>query len=394
MRLLIATESNAPSGGIQTYLQTLLPELVARGHQVALLVARREAAPHDSIDPQNVCEHVWDVSDGKQSGNWQACAAWRPACVLLHGMNNVHAEECLTSLFPAVWFAHGFSGSCVSGTKMHAWPHAVPCERRFGTACLALYYPRRCGGLHPLTALHDFQVVARRHAVMARCRCVLVASRFMQQEYQREGFPAVEVLPYPPTLVTPPRFAAPVATPHRLVFMGRLTPLKGVALLLRALPGAAARLGRPLFLQVAGSGPELGNLQRLARALAVPAEFCGQLSRAACASLLDAAHLLVVPSLWPEPFGLVGVEAAGRGVPAVAFDVGGIRDWLLEGESGELTATLTAESFCAAMVRALDSPSHYQHLCAGARRSAERFTLAAHLDSLDALLERHLQYSR
>ena len=48
------------------------------------------------------------------------------------------------------------------------------------------------------------------------------------------------------------------------------------------------------------------------------------------------ADLLVVPSLWPEPFGLVGLEAARHRLPVAAFAVGGIPDWLRPGVNGYL----------------------------------------------------------
>ena len=46
--------------------------------------------------------------------------------------------------------------------------------------------------------------------------------------------------------------------------------------------------------------------------------------------------MLVVPSLWPEPFGLVGLEAARHRLPVAAFAVGGIPDWLRPGVNGYL----------------------------------------------------------
>jgi len=45
---------------------------------------------------------------------------------------------------------------------------------------------------------------------------------------------------------------------------------------------------------------------------------------------------LVISSVWPEPFALVGQEAMRYGVPVVAFDAGGIREWLLDKENGFL----------------------------------------------------------
>ena len=45
-----------------------------------------------------------------------------------------------------------------------------------------------------------------------------------------------------------------------------------------------------------------------------------------------------MPSVWPEPFGLVGIEAGCVGLPAAGFGVGGIPDWLRPGETGELAS--------------------------------------------------------
>jgi glycosyltransferase involved in cell wall biosynthesis len=51
-------------------------------------------------------------------------------------------------------------------------------------------------------------------------------------------------------------------------------------------------------------------------------------------ALLDETSVFVFPSLWPETMGIVGVEALSRGVPVVASDVGGVREWCVDGETG------------------------------------------------------------
>ena len=141
--------------------------------------------------------------------------------------------------------------------------------------------------------------------------------------------PASRVDPEPPT--TKPRS-------DRILFIGRITALKGWRELLDALPRAAAALGRRLTLVVAGDGPDRGAFEAEARRRNMPAEFLGWLGADQLDAEMRSADVLAVPSVWPEPFGLVGLEAGCVGLPAVAFAVGGISGWLVPGMSGELAA--------------------------------------------------------
>jgi glycosyltransferase involved in cell wall biosynthesis len=73
----------------------------------------------------------------------------------------------------------------------------------------------------------------------------------------------------------------------------------------------------------------------------------------------------------------------------VAYGVGGIHDWLIPGESGELAPgdPPTVEGLAAAIVRALGDPAHYANLCRGALEVAARFTLQTHLTKLESILD-------
>jgi glycosyltransferase involved in cell wall biosynthesis len=174
----------------------------------------------------------------------------------------------------------------------------------------------------------------------------------------------------------------------RIVFLGRLTKLKGVHYLLPAIPIAAQKLNMPLSLVVAGDGPERESLQRQARTLGVMAEFRGWVHSSQTPDLVRQADLLAVPSLWPEPFGLVGIEAGSAGLPAVAYAVGGIPDWLVAGHSGEIAPgdPPTVEGMAAAIVRALADPAHYARLSRGAWETAKRFSLETHLSMVEDIL--------
>ena len=100
-------------------------------------------------------------------------------------------------------------------------------------------------------------------------------------------------------------------------------------------------------------------------------------------SVIYFAHsdLLVVPSLWPEPFGLVGPEAGHSGLPAAAFDVGGIADWLKDGVNGYLAPgdPPSSEGLAKAITRCLSDPANYQCLRQGAIESARHFSMRTHV---------------
>src|SRR6185295_1565509 len=110
---------------------------------------------------------------------------------------------------------------------------------------------------------------------------------------------------------------------------------------LEALPIIQQALNRPLHVTFAGDGLQRELWQQRATRLQGTCEglsfdFPGWVSGDRYESLLAGSDLLVMPSLWPEPFGLSGPEAGLRGVPVAAFDVGGISDWLKDGVNGYL----------------------------------------------------------
>ncbi|MCQ6458653.1 glycosyltransferase family 4 protein, partial [Vibrio parahaemolyticus] len=69
------------------------------------------------------------------------------------------------------------------------------------------------------------------------------------------------------------------------------------------------------------------------------------------ASYYGRAQFVVMPSRMPEPFGLVGLEAMAAGVPVIASDVGGVREWLEDGRNGIAVPFGDAAAMAAAMDR-------------------------------------------
>jgi glycosyltransferase involved in cell wall biosynthesis len=190
-----------------------------------------------------------------------------------------------------------------------------------------------------------------------------------------------------------PRPPAPGPRPWRLLFLGRMDFLKGGGTLLEALPQARAALDRPLHVTFAGEGPMRGDWQRQAarvqaRAAGLTVEFPGWVTGPERDRIMAGSDLVVMPSLWPEPFGLSGPEAGLRGVPAVAFAAGGMPDWLQDGVNGHLAPAdpPTAAGLAGAIVKCLRDEGAHARLCRGAAEVARRFSMERHLAGLMRVL--------
>ena len=134
----------------------------------------------------------------------------------------------------------------------------------------------------------------------------------------------------------------------RLVCVGRLIPIKGHLVLLRAL--AQARLRVPgITLDVAGRGPLGPALQAYARELGIDeaVRFLGFVSPVENA--FEEAAVAVVPSLG-EGFGMVALEAMERARPVIASSVGGLPEIVADGETGLVVPPADAGTLAEAMV--------------------------------------------
>jgi len=392
MRILLTTANQSIVGGIEKYVQQIIPALLDREHEIALLYEHRSADGSETVDPPGARLPIWYWQDVSPSSPvWRQLIDWNPDVVYSQGLGSLGVENVLLDRYPTIWYAHVYNGTCITGRKCHAFPKLTACTREFGPACLALYYPRRCGGLNPLRAAHMYRMQAERNHRLADYKQILVASRHMYAEYERHGVSPEKLglLPLPvPDLVPEPNQPTSRQPNGSILFVGRLTDLKGVDYLIRAVPIAAKNLGRPLTLKIGGDGPGRESLARLAGQSGVKVEFTGWLNVEQKKHALQNADLLAVPSLWPEPFGLIGIEAGCYGLPAVGYAVGGITDWLIAGETGEIAPgnSPTVEGLADAITRALGDPTHYARLCRKAWELSRQFTLEKHVTKLDAIL--------
>ncbi|HEY1832913.1 MAG TPA: glycosyltransferase family 4 protein [Solirubrobacteraceae bacterium] len=170
----------------------------------------------------------------------------------------------------------------------------------------------------------------------------------------------------------------------RILFLGRVTPYKGVSVAIEALAMLRAE-GQPRATLVV-VGPEDTDHGTEMRALAArlgtgdAVDFRGQLAPEEAARELAHAHALIVPSIWQEPFPLVTIEGALARVPLVASDVGGIGEGMHHEEHALLFEGGDARGAANALARTLGEPEQTEARVARALERAQEFRIGPYLE--------------
>lgn len=148
------------------------------------------------------------------------------------------------------------------------------------------------------------------------------------------------------------RLMPEVPRDRSLAFLGRLVSDKGVDLLLEAMKMLRAG-GLEPDLTIIGTGPEEENLRRLSGELGLKAQvtFAGYRFGDILARILNQHRVLVVPSRWAEPFGVVALEGIACGCVVVGSEEGGLKEAI--GPCGFTFENGNAEALAAALQRAL-----------------------------------------
>lgn len=210
--------------------------------------------------------------------------------------------------------------------------------------------------------------------------CVISPSQFTADQHRAGGVTRpIEILPLFSVFESP---SEPVAVaPNSFVFVGRVTPSKGLEAVLRVfaqLPGQQ--------LAVIGDGDQQIALQNVYGGLA-NINFMGRLPQTELAQHYASATALIFPSLAPETFGLAVVEAASCGTPSLVRAGSGASPEIVEQSGGGLVYS-SDEELGRLVQRLASRPIERQALGASARAAYEQhYTLAAHLNRYEALVE-------
>lgn len=201
----------------------------------------------------------------------------------------------------------------------------------------------------------------------------ITPSDFMRRKLVESGWPSDRIMVVPNMVAVPNTQVDPAAGQY-VAYAGRISPEKGVQVLLEA----TRRTGIPL--RLAGDPSAMPEIVQNAPPTCI---FVGRLSRQQLTRLYQGAAFLVVPSLFYEPFGLVATEAMSLGLPVLATRTGGLPEVVEDGVTGLLVPPGNVEELTEKMALLWNDVELCRHMGRAARnRVAQEFSEEVHYPHL------------
>ncbi len=383
--VLMVTPRWARDGGVGAHVEESAALIAGQGVKVSVLAALIESEQRIPGVTLHQRRDLFNPEVGAAAKLEEALSS-KPQLVHVHQVDDPAIVNVLRARGPVVISAHGYT-ACPSGVYYFRPGHE--CTRSHGPACMPNMILRGCAHARNPSKLPAKYRNARRSLEAVQAADMAVSySTAVDRHLAANGILARRIVPYFPTMNA--KHGSGHSARRRVVFAGRIVAPKGVDVLVRA-----AREVEAEFV-VCGDGPRLEPMRRLAQRLGVEqrVRFSGWLAGEDLAQELAEASVVAIPSVWPEPFGLVGIEGFAAGRPAVGSATGGIGDWLDHGVSGLTVAPGDPGALARSLEELLRDPQLQQRMGeAGRRTVSERFSPERHLAAvLEAYAAAHASW--
>lgn len=350
--------------GTEKYIKEIIDSLQERGHESALFVQKVCGGNRPVKALVSANENLQRLKSMVNS--------FKPDVIHIHNITNYRLLDYLLTAGPVLKSIHEFRPFCI--------PRRIPpqsdehCNIYLSPTC----FKTGCFSLSPMSIYRYIVEKKGGHRIRKFPR-FWVYSNFMKQfvDPLLPSSAQVDVVNYyyDPPADDPP----PLPQEDRVFSAGRLVVDKGYHLLFDAL----SRLETQPEVRLAGEGDQEQNLRNQASRLHLDIDFLGYHPPTELLKHYHWCKVAVFPSDYPEPFGIVGLESMGAARPVVAFDVGGVTDWLKDGKNGFVVARGDVQAYSDRIKTLLnDTDLACRMGQTGRQMLLERFSSKQHVDQL------------
>lgn len=388
MKILIVNDYSTPTGGTEIYCLKLRSLLREAGHDARLFSS--------SVGNKNLRQadfECWGTNNkiiNRFLQTFNPISSLKLKKVLKKFQPDVvHLNIFLSQLsplilhvlkkVPVIYTAHWYKMICPKGTKL--LPNQEQCSFKAGKACIQAeclpFY------LWWIDMIQLWLISLYKNNI----DLLLANSKFTTKKFTQEGISTDTSLPY--FVERSNILKYPTSERATVCFIGRLVPEKGLKVLIKAMNILLEKLPSARLL-VVGDGPEKRSLERFSKDLKLSEsiEFLGFVPNEELNDVLFRSHVLAIPSIWAEPFGIVGIEASARGLPVVATRGGGLEEIVENNSNGFLVNPGNAEELADKLYSILTDSELAQRMGKyGHEKAMRKFTKHKHLHDLTAIYE-------
>ena len=387
MRLLFVHERFGALAGAESNAFTTATALKRRGHDIAILhgppTGKGESAWQETFS-QRFSLGKKDNASRVQS----ALAEFRPDLAYVHKMADLEVIEALVAArVPLVRMVHDHDIYCMRSYKYNYFSRKI-CTRAAGPFCVfpcgAFLARNNNGSAFPVKFV-SYREKKKEIALNKKFQRMIVVSQYMREELLRNGFDPAKIEIHPPTPPVGDRnLRSNFSERNLILFAGQIIRGKGVDVLLESL----ALLREPFECIIFGDGTHRPFCEALSRKLNLQdrVRFAGFVPQEELKNFYRECTVVAISSLWPEPFATIGMEVMRYALPVVAFDAGGISDWLMDGHNGFLVPWMDRVQFAGRLEELLkNKPLARQMGEHGLEMATQQFSFSRYIQDLENL---------
>ncbi|WP_294965504.1 glycosyltransferase family 4 protein [Sulfurimonas sp.] len=259
----------------------------------------------------------------------------KPDIIYVHQVADIEVLKQLSQIeIPVIGFIHDHKHFCLREHKYTTIGHKT-CTQAVGANCYS------CLGFinkkkdFPYISINSVSNVRAVQNVLKKFRHMVVASEYMKEHLLLHGFREEKISKIILFSKHTNNLYHKGITQevNRLLFVGQLVRGKGVDTLLNAF---AKIQSNEIILDICGDGKQRVELEEQAKHLNISTRvvFHGKVAPDELSNYYMNAYAVVIPSRAPETFNLVGLEAMKHAKAVIGTNVGGIKEWLIDGENG------------------------------------------------------------
>ncbi len=386
MKLLYVHDRFGAFAGAETNLLVTASELGRRGWTPAILHGEGTGKAEGSWN--SVFEDRFRLRGA--ASVTRAIESFQPDAIYLHNVANLEVLQALLAAErPIARMVHDHSLYCMRSYKYNYFTRRV-CQRAASAYCVfpcGAFLTRNHEGASPVK-LVSYSAKMRELALNRQFNRLVVATEFMRQELVRNGFKPAQIEIHPPV----PRFEESVPQSNfgdrnLIVYCGQITRGKGVDVLLESL----ALVATPFECIILGEWNHRAYCEKLCAKLGLAdrVRFQGFVLPEEMSHYYRECSVVAMSSVWPEPFGAAGLEGMRYGLPVVAFDAGGIKEWLSDGFNGFLVPWMDRKLYAARIETLLRNKPLARAMGEWGRQNvAEQFSFSKYIDGLQNMFGR------